>query len=249
MKLNPSTVLITGANRGHGLEFVKQFLSLPSAPKLLFATCRDFHTCLNLQELIPHNPNLKVIKLDVDDEMSIKDAFKTVEGYLQGHGLNLLINNAGVLEEGGISDTTGDSMMRLFRTNAVGPFLVAQTFLPALNRAAKLNPSTGMSCNKAAIVNISSVVACFDQNYNGSLYAYRCSKAALNMITKTLSVDLKDNLVLSVSLDPGWVQTDMAPMAHTLPRDRVHDMIKVMGVMNESSNGLFFHAEGFLIPW
>ncbi|XP_074929932.1 uncharacterized protein LOC116833738 [Chelonoidis abingdonii] len=219
-----------GANRGIGLESSSTLLgkSNPSdvglcepagheyertsagvvAPSIII----DFILFQQLKNLVSRHPNLVIVALEATDPASIKAAATRVEEHLKGSGLNLLINNAGVLKLSTLESETPENMSLVYATNVTGTLLVSQAFLPLLKKAAQGSNQKGLSCSKAAIVNMSSEGGSI-QNvliwHVGQVIAYRCSKAALNMLTKCQSLGYGGDGILSVAVHPGWVQTDM----------------------------------------
>ncbi|NXV82420.1 GSFK dehydrogenase, partial [Atlantisia rogersi] len=150
---------------------------------------------------------------DVANPSAVTDASRIVEGKLNGAGLNLLINNAAIYTPTASLDTVdAEEMMRTYKTNAVGPMLMAQAFLPLLKKAARDSTEKGLSCNKAAIINISTVMGSIEktpESFFKPVISYRCSKAALNMLTKCQALTYGEAGILCVALHPGWVKTDM----------------------------------------
>ncbi|XP_076205612.1 uncharacterized protein LOC143165770 isoform X2 [Aptenodytes patagonicus] len=221
--LQVRSLLVTGANRGIGLGLVRQLLGMPNPPEWVFAACRDpkGERAQELKNLASRHPNLVIIPLEVTDPASIKAAAARVGEQLGGSGLNLLINNAGIAKLNLLDTETLEDMSQVYTTNTVGPLLLSQAFLPLLKKAAQGSPGSALSCSKAAIINMSS--------YGGSIaspsgwdlmqvVSYRCSKAALNMLTKCQSLGYREHGVLCAALHPGWVQTDMGSSAgHTAP--------------------------------
>ncbi|XP_071613320.1 uncharacterized protein [Heliangelus exortis] len=221
--LHPHTVLVTGANRGIGLGLVQKLLELPSPPQWVFAGCRDPNgqRARELQSLASKHPNLVIIALEVSDPTSIKAAAARVGEKLGGLGLNLLINNAAIAKPILIGAETLESMTEVYTTNTIGPLLLGQAFLPLLKKAAQGSPGSALSCSKAAIINISSNGGSITSPAGWELshyLSYRCSKAALNMLTKCQSLVYGEHGVLCVALHPGWVQTDMGGEAGHMPR-------------------------------
>ncbi|XP_064315234.1 C-signal isoform X2 [Phalacrocorax carbo] len=134
-------VLLTGSNRGIGLELVKQLLGAPRPPAWIFATCRDPEgpRAQELRDLASKHPNVILVKLDVANPSAITDAAKIVEGKLNGMGLNLLINNAGIYTPTASLETVdAEEMIRTYKTNAVGPMLMAQAALNMLTKCQAL---------------------------------------------------------------------------------------------------------------
>ncbi|KFM02707.1 C-factor, partial [Aptenodytes forsteri] len=247
--LQVRSLLVTGANRGIGLGLVRQLLGMPNPPEWVFAACRD-----------PKGERAQVRlgwdAVEVTDPASIKAAAARVGEQLGGSGLNLLINNAGIAKLNLLDTETLEDMSQVYTTNTVGPLLLSQAFLPLLKKAAQGSPGSALSCSKAAIINMSS--------YGGSIaspsgwdlmqvVSYRCSKAALNMLTKCQSLGYREHGVLCAALHPGWVQTDMGSSAgHTPPVTvdaSARGMLKVLSSLSEKDTGTFLDWEGNVVPW
>ncbi|KAM6300546.1 C-signal-like [Aegotheles albertisi] len=256
--LNVRSVLVTGANRGLGLGLVRHFLGLPNPPQWVFATCRDpkGQGAQELQNLAAKHPSLGIVALEVTNPASIKAAAARVGEQLGGSGLNLLINNAGIAKFNLLDTETQEDMTQVYTTNTIGPLLVSQAFLPLLKKAAQGSPGSALSCSKAAIINMSSIVGsikelCFWDMAN--CVSYRCSKAALNMLTKCQSLGYREHGVLCAALHPGWVQTDLGSSGgHTPPLtvdDSVRGMLKVLSRLSEKDTGSFLDWEGKVVAW
>ncbi|XP_068022681.1 C-signal-like [Melanerpes formicivorus] len=257
-ELRIHSVLVTGANRGIGLEFVQRFLGMPTPPKWVFAGCRDpkGQRAQELQNLASKHPNLVIVPLEVSNPASIKAAAATVEKHLGGSGLNLLINNAGILKINSLANETLENMTEIYTTNTIGPLLMGQAFLPLLKKAAQGSPGSALSCSKAAIVNISSIGGSITSQFAWDMIqivSYRCSKAALNMLTKCQSLGYREHGILCVALHPGWVQTDMGNAAGHQPPvtvdASVQGMLKVLSSLSEKDTGTFLDWEGKVLPW
>ncbi|XP_067390494.1 C-signal-like [Emydura macquarii macquarii] len=253
---NVRSVLVTGANRGIGLEIVKQILGKSNPPEWVFATCRDPEGAQELKNLASTHPNLVIVVLEVTDPASIKAAAARVEEHLKGSGLNLLINNAAVLKLNTLEFETPEDMSLLYATNVTGTLLVSQAFLLLLKKAAQECPQKEMSCCKAALVNMSSEAGSI-QNvliWNmGQFISYRCSKAALNMLTKCQSLVYGDYGILCIAVHPGWVQTDMgisiSPEAPLTVDASVQGILNMLPSLSEKDNGAFVNWEGKVVPW
>ncbi|XP_074855942.1 C-signal-like [Carettochelys insculpta] len=257
--LNLCSVLVTGAKQGIGLELVKQLLGNSNPPEWVFATWWDAAAgrMQELQKLEAKHPNLVIVALDVTDPASIKAAAARFETHLKGSGLNLLINNTGMAKLSTLESETPEDMALVYATNVMGPLLVSQAFLPLLKQAAQGSPQTGLSCSKAAIVNISSEGGCI-QNVCGwrtvQIISYRCSKAALNMLTKCQALGNGGDGILSVAVHPGWVQTNMGnsssiQQAPLTVEASVRGMLHVLSTLCEKHNGAFVNWEGEVLPW
>ncbi|XP_061863565.1 C-signal-like [Colius striatus] len=252
------SVLVTGANRGIGLGLVQHFLGLPKPPKWVFAGCRDpkGQRAQELQRLASKHPNLLILALEVTDPASVKAAAARVGEHVGGSGLTLLINNAGIVKLNSIDTETLEDMSRVYTTNTIGPMLMGQAFLPLLKKAAQASPGSGLSCSKAAIINVSSIVGSIQEMYlwdQMQIVSYRCSKAALNMLTRCQSLGYREHGILCVTLHPGWVQTDMGdvgPEKAPLTVDgSVGGMLKVLSSLSETDTGTFLDWEGKVVPW
>ncbi|XP_060587073.1 C-signal-like [Ruditapes philippinarum] len=250
--LSPKSVLITGCNRGIGLEFVKQFLQLTKPPRFLFACCRNPEQATDLNVIAKSNSSVTVLQIDVTKQESIDKAKAYVASKVEGDGLNLLINNSGLVGRQGVEDVTREDMLKCYEVNAIGPLMMAQAFLPLLRQAASLSPSEPLSCNKAAIINMSTGVASISENSSGGRYPYRASKAALNMITSNLSLDLKTDGILCTAIHPGWVKTEMGgPNALISTEESLKGIMSVLEkLQGEEGSGKFYHGvRGDLIGW
>ncbi|XP_051657946.1 C-factor-like [Manacus candei] len=250
------TVLLTGSNRGIGLELVKQLLGSPRPPAWIFATCRDPEgpRAQELRDLANKHPNLVLVKLDVSNPSAITEAAKIVEVKLNGLGLNLLINNAGIYTPTASLDTVdAEDMVRTYKTNAVGPMLMAQAFLPLLKKAAQESKAKGLSCSKAAIINISTAMGSIKRttdSFSPPVISYRCSKAALNMLTMCQALTYREAGILCVALHPGWVKTDMGTQKADLTVDTsVRGLLSVLPILSEKHSGTLLNWEGKAIPW
>ncbi|XP_050778407.1 C-factor-like isoform X2 [Gopherus flavomarginatus] len=137
---NVRSVLVTGANRGIGLELVKQLLEKSNPPEWVFATCRDpeGERAQQLKNLVSRHPNLVIVALEATDPASIKAAATRVEEHLKGSGLNLLINNAAVLKLSTLESETPEDMSLVYTTNVTGPLLVSQAALNMLTKCQSL---------------------------------------------------------------------------------------------------------------
>ncbi|XP_030059507.1 uncharacterized protein LOC115470455 [Microcaecilia unicolor] len=252
----PRTVLITGCNRGIGLELVKQLLAKPNPPDLLFATCRSPGTpqCQELTNLAAKHPNLSVISLEATDPGSVAEAKKEVEKQLKGRGLNVLINNAGIMPESTLESVDEKDLLNVYTVNVVGPVLVTKAFLPLLKKAAQVNPQAPMNWTRAVLINMSTIgssIAKVSENFSWmQVVSYRCSKAALNMLTCCQSLGYKKDSILCTAIHPGWVQTDLGGSEAPLSvEESVKGILKVLCNLTEKQNGILLDWEGNTIPW
>ncbi|CAL8303546.1 unnamed protein product [Merluccius merluccius] len=256
--LAPRSALITGANRGLGLELVRQMAEGRSAgTRHLLACCRhpDGPRSEALQELAKRHPEvITVLQLDTTDLSSIQKCSQQAGSLLGAGGLNLLINNAGIIAHGTMQTTSPEEMLATFNTNVMGPMNVTKEFLAHLRAAAAASGTAGMSCSKAAVINISSVLGSVDitaQSYSAyPALAYRISKAALNMMTACAAQEFKQSDILFAVLHPGWVKTDMGGEgAEIEASESVGGMLRVMDSLTEKQNGAFLNYKGMPLSW
>ena len=237
-----ATVLVIGANRGIGLEFVRQFLE--RGDKVL-ATCRNKGKAGGLQKLQAGKGNLEVFEVDVQHEQSIASLATDLKKTLGGEGIDLLIHNAGVYgpRGGAVEDLDGDAWAEVLRVNSIAPLLVTRYLLDLL-RAGKTAKA------ERKLVYITSKMGSMGDNEGGGSYIYRSSKAALNAAAKSLAIDLAGENILVGLLHPGWVQTDMGgPSALIDTRTSVNGMLKLIDGLSPKTSGKFQAYDGKAIPW
>uniref|UniRef100_A0A3B4BDQ1 Uncharacterized protein n=1 Tax=Periophthalmus magnuspinnatus TaxID=409849 RepID=A0A3B4BDQ1_9GOBI len=235
-------VLITGANRGIGLELVRQITETQKPLSKVFACCRD-----------PDGPKAQVRFGSVFTSYGPLQRSKSLAIMSL---LNVVINNAALAFYGSLSESTTEQMTSTNITKCLKIFVTLsfQEFLPHLRAAAKVHGKPGMSCRKAAVINVStlgsSIELAKEQYVQFKLLPYRTSKAALNMLSVCASVDLQKDEVLCVLLHPGWVRTDMGgPNAELDVQESVQGMLKVMESMSEKHTGALLDYCGHTIPW
>ena len=235
-----------------GLRIVKDFLASNTCPHHLIATCRSLggEGSRELEELAAKESCLTVIELDVNNPATFSKVAEEVDTIVKKNGLNVLVNNAGIHIRKGLEDVTVDDLVQTFATNTIGPLLLTQSFLPLLKRAASHASDKPLGWQRAAVINMSTILASISSNSSGGLYPYRSSKAALNAITKSLSVDLVKDGIIACSVHPGWVQTDMGgPNASITPEQSVQALLKLFAKLDDSFNGGFFLYDGSVINW
>lgn len=247
------SILVSGASRGIGLELVKQLSHLPSPPRIIFAACRQPDKANELQELAAKNSTIKVLRLDVTSDTDITSAVNLVQGIVGDSGLNVLVNNAGINIKGqgsGKLDTLKrDVMLQHFDTNAVSPLIICQKFATLLKMAAAKYSAAGFGLGRAAIINISSVMASISRN-QGSFYQYRASKTALNMLTNCLKLEMDETGIAVIAMHPGWVQTDMGGAAADVQvNDSAQGILQVLQQLQEKQNGTLIDHLGQTIEW
>jgi len=230
-------ILITGANRGIGLELTRQLLKDDSR---IFAACRAPERADALNSLArEHTDRVAVLQMDVNDESSISAALEAVAA--KTDALDLLINNAGI---GGddhgriLGQLTAAEVSHVITTNAVAPLIVTQAFRALL-----------MQGDNPRVVMISSGLGSL-QRKGGTSYAYRMSKAALNMAARVLAFDSAMSGITSVTMNPGWVQADMGgPNAALKPQESGTALRALINRLTPADNGKFFQYDGSELPW
>ncbi|XP_075796807.1 uncharacterized protein LOC142831130 [Pelodiscus sinensis] len=248
-------VLVTGSKQGIGLELVRQLAEGPAPPERIFATCRDPSGPKGqaLRKLAAKYPSVRLVQLDVGSLASVRAALQEVETQLSGQGLNLLINNAGINSYATLQSVQPEEMLSVFTTNVVGPLQVTKEFLPLLKKAAVEAGEDGLSCSKAAVINVSTKLASIELCLRGRefpMYPYRASKAALNIVTRCLAEELKEVGVLCMAIHPGWVKTEMGTEKAPLEvESSVRGMLGVLAGLSQTSTGAFLDWEGQRLPW
>jgi NAD(P)-dependent dehydrogenase (short-subunit alcohol dehydrogenase family) len=243
--------LVQGASRGIGLAFVRRLLDEPAVARL-YATCRDPAGAEELQALARGDERLVPLRLDLLDEDSIRAAAAEVRA--QSGRVDLLINCAGLLHEGDIKpersldEIDADHLVKAFRVNALGALLVAKAFEACLRRS-----------RAARFVCLSARVGSIGDNRLGGWYAYRSTKAALNQMIRTLSIQWRrlGRPILCVLLHPGTVATDLsAPFTKNYDPAKVFDadraarqLLAVLDGLDLEDTGGFFAWDGSPIPW
>jgi len=252
-------VLVTGASRGLGLELVKQLVKNPEnqpnrSPAKVIATCRNPGNADELMELASEEKDRLFVKaLDVLDYDSFPDFVNNdIKPIVQGEGVTCLINNAGVSGQSlNVEKVNPEAMLETYKTNAIGPLMLTKSMVPLLKIGAQKDIRNG-----ALVVNMSSVLGSIKLNHPrmsqgyGGAYPYRSSKAALNMVTRSLCLDLFSLNIKTMAMHPGWVNTDMGGMNATLtPENSVACMLEVIeNFDSDLYNGNLVDYKGQIMP-
>jgi NAD(P)-dependent dehydrogenase (short-subunit alcohol dehydrogenase family) len=236
MNSQVKNALITGANRGLGFEFVKQ---LARQGWHVFACCRNPQNADALNGLaLASQGKIEVHTLNVEDCQQIKQLALT----LHGQAIDLLINNAGMYPDrasGSFGKTSTTEWMKAFEVNAIAPLKMAEAFVEHVSES-----------QMKTIVIISSKMGSVADNTSGGSYLYRSSKAAVNIVAKSLSVDLRPRGIKVALLHPGWVKTDMGgPNALITAEESVSSIIALISRFGWQDNGKFLAFDGAEIPW
>ena len=230
-------LLVTGANRGLGLEFTRSWLA---AGHRVFALARRPGDSPGLTDLIRRFPDhLHPVTCDVADDDSVTAAGTAVGALTDA--LDLILNGAGIIGSPGarLGALDFDEMRRVFETNSLGPLRVTRTFLPLLRRG-----------TRPVVVHLTSLMGSIADNGSGGAWAYRLSKAALNMASRNLSHELAPDGIPSVVLHPGWVQTDMGGPGAPLPvAEAVAALTRTIERLTPEESGAFLDRDGRHLPW
>ena len=220
-----STYLITGANRGIGLELVRQ---LSNRGEDVIATCRTTSSELNSLS----------VRVETGIDITSGDSVIKLRENLNDIKVDVLIQNAGIAEFNSLSNLDPQSILHQFEVNALSPLCFVQTMLSHLSKPAK-------------IALISSRMGSIDDNSSGGSYGYRMSKVALCMAGKSLSVDLKSQNIAVGILHPGLVSTRMTGFTSRgiQPKESVQGLVERIDELTLDNTGTFWHSNGQILPW
>ena len=218
-----TTTLITGCNRGIGLQLAGQ---LRDRGDNVIGVCRTA------------SPELKALGIRIIDGIDVSDgnSMQTLKAALGHEPLDILINNAGILLRDSFGEMDYDAMLRQYKVNALGPLRVTEALADNLREGSKV-----------AIV--SSRVGSIDDNGSGGNWGYRASKTAVNMIGTNLMHELKPRGIAVALLHPGLVATDMTGQHGISAADSARGLIERINELNLENTGGFWHAEGYTLPW
>lgn len=231
-----NTVLITGANRGIGLEFARQYAA---DGWQVVACCRQPQQAEALNRLADqYQDRFSIHRLDVRELTEIDQ----LSHKLQDLPIDILINNAGVYphaQNGEFGRISYDDWMEAFRVNTFAPLKMVEALVEQI------------ACSQLKIVaTITSKMGSIADNQRGGSYIYRSSKAAVNMVVKSLAIDLQPRGIIAVLLHPGWVQTDMGGRdALISTKQSVTGMKSILDRVTHSDTGKFIAYDGQHIPW
>ncbi|HZQ77512.1 MAG TPA: SDR family oxidoreductase [Acidimicrobiia bacterium] len=237
-------VVVTGANRGLGLEFTRQLLA---AGDEVVAAARQPKQADELHKLVSASGGRgSVVALDVGDPDSVAAAALQIGERFDA--LDLLVNNAGIwsapgqperASAGALEDLRPEPVLEVLRVNAVGPILVTQALAPLLAAA-----------GRATVVNLSSGLGSIERATARGNVAYGMSKAALDMLTRHLAAELRRQGTVVVAVSPGWVSTDMGgPAAPLGPPESVQGILNVIDALTPAQSGCFLDHTGAMVPW
>ncbi len=219
------TYIITGANRGIGLEYCRQ---LQARGDEAIAICRQ------------SSPELDAlgIRVEADIDIAKDEAIADLRSRLQDVAIDVLVNNAGIAERVSLQDLDVESIRRQFEVNALGPLRVTRALLGNMTDGSKIALMT-------------SRMGSIDDNTSGGSYGYRMSKVALSMAGKSLAVDLKPRNIAVTILHPGWVRTGMTNFTSQgiSPAESVKGLLARIDELTLETSGRFWHANGEELPW
>ncbi|MDI9405704.1 MAG: SDR family oxidoreductase [Chitinophagaceae bacterium] len=220
-----ATYLVTGANRGIGLEYARQ---LQARGDQVIAVCRTA------------SPELEALGVPIEAgiDLASEAAIAELVTRLQGLPLDGLILNAGILESMGLEDLDAEAIRRQFEVNALAPLLLVRALLEQLPRGAKVALMT-------------SRMGSIDDNSSGGSYGYRMSKVALNIAGKSLAIDLQPRGIAVAILHPGLVRTRMINFNPNgiSPAESVRGLLARIDALTLETSGSFWHANGQVLPW
>ncbi|MEL6461360.1 MAG: SDR family oxidoreductase [Cyanobacteria bacterium J06621_15] len=218
-----ATYLVTGANRGIGLEYCRQ---LKEQGDNVIAVCRSISNELKDLE----------VQTETDVDITSDSSVNQLVQKLNGKTVDVLINNAGIVERVSLDNLDFESIRRQFEVNAVGPLRLTKALLNNLKSGSK-------------IIMMTSRMGSIDDNTSGGSYGYRMSKVALSMAGKSLSEDLKSKNIPVAILHPGLVQTRMTGFSGITTEESVKGLLARIDKLNMENTGTFWHSNGEILPW
>ena len=230
---NP-TILITGANRGIGLELATQFAA---DDWQVIACCRRPAAAEALQALEARHPGVETHALEVTDYAQMK----ALSAALAKRPIDVLLSNAGIYGPRGVpvGEVDASEWRQVLEVNTIAPLMLVQAFVEQV-----------AASERKLIAVISSKMGSIADNGSGGSYLYRSSKTAVNQVVKCLSIDLAERGIGVISLHPGWVKTDMGgPNAETGSDESAAGLKAILQSAGPEHSGRFFNYDGSPIPW
>lgn len=231
------TLMLTGANRGLGLELTRQFADLQWQ---VLACCRRPDVATELQQIAAQQPQVTLYPLDVTDV----DAIQRLSAELADVSIDILLNNAAIfgprgIEVGDVGAAEVAAWLDVFQTNSIAPWLVTQAFLPQVARSAR-----------KIVAIMSSRAGSLTENTSGGMPIYRSSKTAVNQVVVSLAHALRPQGITVTALHPGWVHTEMGGVEAPLsPQKSAKGLVKVLQGLTVAQSGGFYDYRGEEIDW
>lgn len=229
------TILITGTNRGIGLELTVQYLQKGNR---VFACCREPDKAIDLHELESFYPNkLRIMKCDVSSILDIGQ----LACDLDNTPIDILIHNAGIYGPTGLRFGAVDRepWLDVLAVNTIAPLLISQVLIKNIEKG-----------RRKKIVALSSKLGSISDNSYGDAYIYRSSKCALNSVMKSMAIDLQKKGIIVAIINPGWVQSGIGgPNAPMAASDAAIGIIKMVEEWTFANSGRFFSIDGEEVPW
>lgn len=228
------TIVMTGANRGIGLALVRTFAEQGWQVE---ACCRNPGQATDLQDLVRGNRQVRLHRLDVTEAAHVRD----LQMALENQPVDILFNNAGLFgpRQQGFGQTDPIQWLEVFRVNVIAAHKLTEALVDNL-----------ATSTHRLVANMGSLLGSIDHNRSGGRYLYRTAKAAVAMLTKCQSCDLRERGIIAVVLHPGWVRTEMGgPEAPLTPRDSARQLCSVLTGLSMTDTGRFFNYDGTQLPW
>lgn len=230
--MKEQTIFITGCNRGLGLKFVEEYSKKGCH---VIATCRNPDQAKELNLLKEHNKLIDIYALDVGNSEQIKK----LANKINEQPIDILINNAGIYRSCTLGGLDKKSWLESFEINSIAPYEIINAFLPNILRG-----------KDKKVISITSKMGSIDDNTSGGSYIYRSSKTALNSVMRSLQHDLFNNDISTLTLHPGWVQTDMGGLGAWINVDEsINGMIEQIQQLNLNNSGQYLDYAGKKINW
>jgi NAD(P)-dependent dehydrogenase (short-subunit alcohol dehydrogenase family) len=234
MNMSKPTILITGANRGIGLELTRQFAA---DGWTVLACCRNPADAAELQALSEHNSAIEVHTLDVTDYQQMA----ALSAELQDRPLDILLSNAGIYgpRGAGFGEVDPAHWREVLEVNSIAPLMLVQAFVEQV-----------AASQQKLVAVISSKMGSIADNGSGGSYIYRSSKTMVNLVVKNLSIDLAGRGISAITLHPGWVKTEMGGANAEVGVDESAAGLKsILQSAGPAQNGQFIEFNGDPIPW
>jgi len=232
--MGDQTILITGANRGIGLELTEQFAA---DGWTVLACCRNPADAKALLALGNRYPAIELHALEVTDYAQMA----SLSAQLRDRAIDILLSNAGIYGPRGANfgDVEAEAWREVFEVNSIAPLMLVQAFVEQV-----------AASRQKLVAVISSKMGSIADNGSGGSYIYRSSKTAVNQVVRNLSIDLAGRGISALSLHPGWVQTEMGGAnAETSVSDSAAGLKAILQGAGSEQNGQFLEFNGALIPW